>query len=85
MTGETHYCRVCGQPVDPTKDVMFGAAGRPLFAAHEGACADKVRQGAGLLGDTLRGLLRQKAPRASAVFETAAKVMSQVQQAPGKG
>jgi hypothetical protein len=75
---EPIYCRICGQPVDPAKDVMFGAAGKPLFAAHSGDCANKVKQGVGILGQTLQGLIRQKAPRAFDVLNTAVQLAGQV-------
>ena len=74
------YCRICGQPVDPAKDVLFGAAGKPLFAAHAGDCAHKVKQGVGILGQTIKGLLRQKAPRALDLLSTAVELAGQVQQ-----
>ena len=64
------YCRVCGLPVDPKKDVLFGALGKPLFAVHAGRCQNTVHDGVGLVGRTLRGLLHQKAPQAAAVLET---------------
>lgn len=75
----THYCRICGQPVDPQRDIMFGAAGRPLFAAHAGECEAKVRQGVGLIGQTLQGLLRQKAPQVFELLGTAVKLAGQIQ------
>jgi hypothetical protein len=73
------YCRICGQAVNPQHDVLFGAAGRPLFAAHAGACEAKVRQGVGLIGQTLQGLLRQKAPRAFDLLNTAVQLAGQMQ------
>jgi len=74
---EPVYCRICGERI--TSDgVMFGAAGRPMFAAHNGACADKVRAGAGILGQALRGLLRQKAPRASQALDTVVELAQQM-------
>jgi len=64
------YCRVCGLPVDPEKDILFGAFGKPLFAAHAGKCASTVHNGVGLVGRTLRGLIHHKSPKAGAVLET---------------
>lgn len=63
-------CKVCGLAVDPKVDVLFGAIGRPLFAAHAGACSDFVRSGTKVVGNTLRGLLMLKAPRAVAMLDS---------------
>lgn len=66
----TIHCKVCGLAVDPATDVLFGAAGKPLFAAHTGACADLVRAGTKVVGNTLRNLLVLKAPRTAAMLDT---------------
>ena len=45
-------CKICGKPVDPQVDILFGALGKPLFAAHAERCAPFVRettQGVGVL------------------------------------
>lgn len=50
------HCKVCGKPVDPAVDILFGALGNPLFAAHAVGCAPFVRettQGVGALGWSL--------------------------------
>jgi hypothetical protein len=73
------YCRICGEAVNPRDDVMFGAAGHPLFAAHAGDCEAKVRQGVGLISQTLQGLVRQKAPRVSELLGTVVRLAGQVQ------
>jgi len=64
----THHCKVCGEAVDPSEDVLFGALGRPLFAAHSGVCADQVRKGAKFAFDVTTTLLQKKAPDAVRVF-----------------
>lgn len=58
----THTCKVCGRPVDPRVDVLFGALGRPLFAAHTGECANTVRAGTQAAGALAKGLLQARAP-----------------------
>jgi hypothetical protein len=55
-------CKVCRQPVDPKVDVLFGALGRPLFAAHKERCAPFVRDVTQRLGGLTKTLLQAKKP-----------------------
>jgi hypothetical protein len=64
----TYYCRVCGEPVDPKVDVAFGHRGKVMFAAHEGRCAEVVRQSVSGLGQVANVLLQRKAPKLHAVL-----------------
>ncbi len=79
MAQEPIYCRVCGLPVDPKEDILFGAWGKPLFAAHRGKCEQTVNNGVSLVGRTFRGLLMEKAPRAAVLLETVISASRKVQ------
>lgn len=77
------YCRVCGEQVSPQEGVLFGAAGKPLFATHQGRCAEAVRSGASVVKQMLGGLLRKKAPRALEMFQAALEIRRQLEQHKG--
>jgi hypothetical protein len=56
-------CRVCGNLVNPARDVAFGVAGKVLFVAHAGRCADFIRSTSQSAGKLARLLLEAKQPK----------------------
>lgn len=55
-------CKVCGKPVNPDKDILFGALGNPLFAAHAEVCAPLVRDTTQTAGRIALDLLQARKP-----------------------
>ena len=61
-TGIQYNCKICGKPVDPNKDILFGALGKPLFAAHAEGCASFVRETTQEAGKLAVNLFKARQP-----------------------
>jgi hypothetical protein len=68
-------CKVCGRPVDPTKDIVFGAAGKPLFVAHATGCAPLVRNTMNSAGKLAFGVLERRAPEVLKLLRSARRLV----------
>jgi hypothetical protein len=55
-------CRVCRRPVTPAGGVAFGVAGKPIFYAHTGECADTITEATGTFGKFVRIAIEAKVP-----------------------
>lgn len=56
-------CAVCGEALVPGGDnVLFGAAGKPLFGTHEGPCAATIRDTVQGAGRVAHSLLKRRVP-----------------------
>ena len=79
-------CVTCRKPLLPGgNNVAFGTAGQVLFGAHEGKCADTVRELAGGAVQVTRAVLKARAPKLFEGLQLAGEAFRRITQGEDHG